>query len=207
MNKLTKAAIAGGVGIALLLGGAGTLATWNSSSNISGGTIVAGNLVVGTPATGAWAVSHLLTGSTTTYSAPVSTTLAAFKASPGDKLIYTTTVPITAVGTNLVATLALSGGAIAATPAVPATDPVPTVNAALAAYLSSNAVLTATGTSISGSGTGPYTVTAGNNGIVAQDVVFTATITFPRGAAADDNKVMLGSVNLSQMAFTLTQNS
>jgi alternate signal-mediated exported protein len=190
MNKLTKAAIAGGVGIALLLGGAGTLATWNSSSNISGGTIVAGNLLVGTPAAGSWSVSHLVIGSTTTY-----------KASPGDKLIYTTTVPITVVGTNLVATLGLTPGAIAGTTsAVPATQ---ATNNAFASFLTANTVVAMSGTGITGSAPA-YTI-SGAAGTATATV--TATITFASGAAGAENAAMLGSVDLSAMAVSLTQNS
>jgi len=202
MNKLTKAAIAGGVGIALLLGGAGTLATWNSSSNISGGTIVAGNLVVGTPAVGSWTVAHLVTGSTTTYSTAVTTTLAAFRASPGDKLIYTTTVPLIVNGTNLVATLGLTPGAIAGTPsAVPATL---ATNNAFAGFLTANTAVAMTGTGISG--TAPAYVINGASG-VATTATVTATITFVSGAAGAENLAMLGSVDLSGMALALTQNS
>ncbi|WP_394771215.1 alternate-type signal peptide domain-containing protein [Lacisediminihabitans sp.] len=201
MNKLTKAAIAGGVGIALLLGGAGTLATWNSSSNISGGTIVSGKLVVGTPAAGSWTVAHLVSGSTTAYSTPVSTTLASYAAAPGDKLIYTTTVPITAVGTNLVATLGLTPGAIAGTTsAVPATQ---ATNNAFASFLGANTIVAMTGTGITG--TAPAYSISGAAGTTTATV--TATITFASGAAGAENTAMLGSVDLSGMAVSLTQNS
>ena len=202
MNKLTKAAIAGGVGIALLLGGAGTLATWNSSSNISGGTIVAGNLVVGTPAVGSWTVAHLVTGSTTIYSTAVTTTLAAFRASPGDKLIYTTTVPLIVNGTNLVATLGLTPGAIAGTTsAVPATQ---TTNNAFASFLTANTVVAMSGTGISGSAPA-YVVNGATN--VTTNATVTATITFASGIAGAENQAMLGSVDLTGMALSLTQNS
>ena len=202
MNKLTKAAIAGGVGIALLLGGAGTLATWNSSSSISGGTIVAGNLVFGTPAAGSWTVAHLVAGSTTIYSTAVATTLSAFKASPGDKLIYTTTVPITVTGTNLVATLGLTPGAIAGTAsAVTATQ---ATNNAFASFLTANTAVAMTGTGISG--TSPAYVINGASG-VATTATVTATITFVSGAAGAENAAMLGSVDLSGMGLALTQNS
>ena len=202
MNKLTKAAIAGGVGIALLLGGAGTLATWNSSTNISGGTIVAGNLVVGTPAAGSWSVSHLNIGSTTTYTTAVTTTLATFKASPGDKLIYMTTVPITVVGTNLIATLGLTPGAIAGTTsAVLATQ---NTNNAFASFLTANTAVAMSGPGISGSGPA-YTINGASGGATTATV--TATITFVSGAAGVENAAMLGSVDLTGMALALTQNS
>ncbi|MBX3094477.1 MAG: alternate-type signal peptide domain-containing protein [Cryobacterium sp.] len=46
MNKLTKASIAGAAGIALLLGGAGTLALWNDSASITAGDITSGTLTI-----------------------------------------------------------------------------------------------------------------------------------------------------------------
>ena len=202
MNKLTKATIAGAVGVALLLGGAGSFATWNSSSNISGGSIVSGNLVVGAPAAGSWSVAHLTAGSSTLYGASALTTLATYKASPGDKLTYTALVPITVSGTNLVATLSLAPGAIAAT------TPVSTANTALASYLSLNTVVAMSGTGITG--TAPsYVINGGPTGTnnATVNATVTATITFSSGAAGTENTAMLGSVDLSGMAISLVQNS
>ena len=206
MNKLTKATIAGAAGVALLLGGAGTFATWNSTAPISGGSIVAGSLVVGTPASGSWSVAHLLTGSSTVYGTSASTTLAAYKASPGDKLTYITTVPITVSGTGLTATLGLASGSIAAT--LPGSGPTPAVNTALAGFLTSSTIVAMTGTGITG--TAPnYVINGGlagtNNAIVTATV--TATITFPSAAAGAENTAMLGSADLSGMALSLVQNS
>ena len=48
MNKLVKGAVAGAAGIALLLGGAGTFALWNASTNVSTGSISTGTLAFGT---------------------------------------------------------------------------------------------------------------------------------------------------------------
>ena len=44
MNKMAKGALATGVGVALLLGGGGTLAVWNQTANADAGTIAAGDL-------------------------------------------------------------------------------------------------------------------------------------------------------------------
>jgi alternate signal-mediated exported protein len=44
MNKTTKGALASGVGVLLLLGGAGTMAFWSDSKTIPGGAINAGHL-------------------------------------------------------------------------------------------------------------------------------------------------------------------
>ncbi|MCU1558721.1 MAG: hypothetical protein JWN09_2716 [Microbacteriaceae bacterium] len=190
MNKLIKGAIAGAAGVALLLGGAGTFALWNSSASVAGGTIVAGNLLVADPGTaGVWTVN----GGATAI------TLSSYRVVPGDVLKYTKTVNVTASGDNLVATLGLGTASITPTAAGNAAD------VALAAYLNANAVLAASGSSITG--TGPYTVTAGTAGIVAQPVVVTATITFPKSATAGiENAAKTGSVSLANLTVTLNQN-
>lgn len=187
MNKLLKGAIAGAAGVALLLGGAGTFALWNSSTAVSGGTIVAGNLLVADSGTvGTWAANG------------TAMTLSSFKAVPGDVLTYTKTIAVTATGNNLVATLGLGAASITASTASAA-------DTALAAYLTKSAVLSATGTGITASGAN-YTITAGSTG-VSQNVTVTATITFPKNAAAGfENNTKLGSVSLDNLAVTLTQN-
>lgn len=86
MNKLVKGSIAGAAGIALLLGGAGTLAMWNSTADLSGNTITAGELKVA--ATGNW--DKTIT-----------------KWVPGDTATYTGNLTVTASGDNLKADLAL----------------------------------------------------------------------------------------------------
>lgn len=190
MNKLLKGAIAGAIGIALLIGGAGTFALWNSSISVAGGTIVAGNLLVADGAAGVWTVN----GGTT----PIS--LSSFKASPGDVLKYTKTVNITASGDNLVATLGLGAASITPNTAGNAAD------IALANYLNANTVVAATGAAITGSGLS-YTVTPGTTGVSASAVTLTATITFPKsGTAGTENAAKLGNANLNNLTVTLTQN-
>lgn len=210
MNKLTKGAIAGAAGLTLLLGGGTTFALWNSSAEVAGGTIEAGNLVVsvatdlttGDEVAGTWIVKD---GTTAGTAIPV---LSEFAASPGDVLVYTKKMHITAEGDNLVAELTLDAGSIdAATPGVTADDD-------LAAYLIGTATLTAEGPGIAdGSSqmersvtTGPtdYTITPGA-GIVEQDVTVEVTITFPNGALGEENSMMLGQVTLQNMAVNLTQ--
>ncbi|WP_104127164.1 alternate-type signal peptide domain-containing protein [Cryobacterium sp. Y57] len=208
MNKLTKAAIAGAAGLTLLLGGGTTFALWNSSAAVSGGTIIAGNLVVtptvsnGVEVAGIWSVKDETAEGT---EIPV---LANFKASPGDVLVYTKSMHITASGDNLVADLALAPGSIKATKtSVPADEN-------LAEYLEGTAVLTARGTGITdnysesyrtvATGSTKYVVTPGT-GVVDEDVTVEVTITFPNGALGRENTMMLGSVTLQDMAVTLTQ--
>ncbi|TFD54522.1 alternate-type signal peptide domain-containing protein [Cryobacterium frigoriphilum] len=188
MNTLLKGAIAGVAGIALLLGGAGTFALWNSSATVAGGTIVAGQLkVANNPAAGVWTVNNTVTS------------LASYRAVPGDVMVFTKTMDITATGDNLVADLGLAEAAIS--PTVSSTP----ADIALADYLIEGAVLTATGSGIN-TVAGVTTITAGTAGINAQPVTVTATITFPKSTTAGfENDTMLGSVSLAGMALTLTQ--
>src|SRR5690554_3920314 len=84
MNKLVKGSIAGAAGIALLLGGAGTLAYWNDIENLgTGGVIATGTLDIAPTTAGTW------TGDDVTFFVP------------GDSAEYTESFTITAVGDNL----------------------------------------------------------------------------------------------------------
>jgi len=95
MNKLLKGSIAGGAGVALLLGGAGTFALWNDNATIMGGTITAGDLDVST-AEGVWADQFGTIASIDEYLIV-----------PGDTLTYKTTVTVEATGDNLSAELSV----------------------------------------------------------------------------------------------------
>lgn len=229
MNKLTKATIAASVGIALLLGGAGTFATWNSSSTISGGTISAGTMTIGTPVqsgtTPFWTVAHLVSGGNT-YGTPTSLTLSpagaftvgnsgvGFVASPGDKLSYTASVPLTVNGTNLSATLALATGAISASNTATPAD------VALAKALVQDSVVSMTTSAniiASTSGSTAYTITGA--GAAPVYTTLTATIIFPSTAPTTtatgvipagtylDNAWQLGSVTFAGWGVTLQQTS
>lgn len=87
MNKLTKAAIAGAAGIALLLGGGGSLALWNASGTVNAGSINTGSLTM-TVTGGAW-------------------NTAITKWVPGDSYTYTASVVVNAVGDNIKGTLSV----------------------------------------------------------------------------------------------------
>ena len=188
MNKLVKGSLAAAAGIALLLGGAGTFAYWNSTAGVAGGTVTAGDLqIVNDGAAGIWKDQTGTTINPATY-----------RIVPGDTLTYTDDLTVTAVGKNIAATLGLAGGSIS-----PVT-PTPSTNAdnKLASYLTANAVVTATGTGIvPGTGTNVFNVTQGTG-----TVTTTVTISFPIGADTTNNDAKLGAVNLSNMALTLTQN-
>lgn len=95
MNKMVKGAIATGVGAILLVGGGGTLATWNQSSDAATGTVVAGDLnMVPVTASAKWVNASGTTVDVTKY-----------KVVPGDTLTYTQELDVTLSGDLMVAKL------------------------------------------------------------------------------------------------------
>ncbi|MEQ1737609.1 MAG: alternate-type signal peptide domain-containing protein [Rhodoglobus sp.] len=182
MNKLIKGSIAAALGIALLMGGASTLAFWNDSASIPGGTVSAGTLSIAVPS------SVPSTDGWKSGSTPIAN-ISTFRIVPGDTITYTKTFTVTATGDNLTATAALSGGAITAASAGAA-------DTALASYLTKTATFTV----------GGVTTTTVNAAAGTQTVVVTTTLTFPNGTAANDNVAKLGSVSLAAFTITLTQN-
>ncbi len=182
MNKLIKGAIAAAVGIALLMGGASTLAFWNDSASIPGGTISAGTLSIAAPST-VPATDGWKSGSTAIAN------ISSFRIVPGDTITYTKTFNVTATGNNLTATAALTGGSITAATTGAA-------DVALASYLTKTATFTV----------GGVTTTTVNASAGTQTVVVTTSLTFPNGTAANDNQAKLGSVNLAAFTIALTQN-
>lgn len=103
MNKLTKAGIATAAGIALLMGGAGTLAYWNDGLGLdSGNSIVAGHLDLVSEGDGAWdqALDYIV---------------------PGDTVTYTETLTLSAVGDNLEFDLAADVASLTAFEAIDVT--------------------------------------------------------------------------------------
>ncbi|HEY5221607.1 MAG TPA: alternate-type signal peptide domain-containing protein [Microbacteriaceae bacterium] len=195
MNKLTKGAIAGAAGIALLLGGAGSFALWNGSASASAGQIQSGALSVAKTGNtdGTW--QNTPNGSST----PASVTISSFKAVPGDTLTFTQKLDVTAIGDNLTATLAVDPTSIVAN----ATNP--TASAALRTALLQGmtvSIASLPANIVAGGTANTFTVT---NATAPQTVTVVVTLPFPRGTAGD-NTTQAGSVNLSSLAFTLTQN-
>jgi alternate signal-mediated exported protein len=86
VNKFVKGSLAITAGVALLLGGAGTLALWNDTAGINAGTVTSGVLDVTNATPGSW-----------------DKTIA--KIVPGDTITYTDTLQLTATGDNLKATV------------------------------------------------------------------------------------------------------
>ncbi len=182
MNKLVKGSVAAAVGIALLMGGAGTLAFWNDQASIAGGTITAGTLSIAVPST-APSTDGWKSGTTAIPS------ISAFRIVPGDTLTYTKTFTVTATGNNLTATAGIGALSIVGASSSAA-------DTALAALLTKSATFTV----------GGVTTTTVNAAAGTQTVVVTATIAFPNSTAAIDNPAKLGSVSLAAFNLTLTQN-
>jgi len=187
MNKFTKAGIATAAAVALLMGGAGTLAYWNSTAALGAGTaITAGNLKVEPTGTGAW------TGIAD---------IANYRIVPGDTLTFTQQVTVTAQGDTLVAKLELAPDAIEAASGADA-------DVALASLLTHSATIALNGTATNGTVGGTATSVTfdpSGSGVMTAVLDVTVTVTFPDGSADADNEAKLGSVSLDDFGVVLTQ--
>jgi alternate signal-mediated exported protein len=184
MNKLTKGAIATAAGVILLMGGAGTLASWNSSATAgTSQSISSGSLGVTSAGSGTWKNAA---GTTITPSS--------YKITPGDTLSYTQTFNLAATGDNLLFTVGASAGAVTAATSGAA-------DLALAAQVNSTASFAVTGSNIAAS-TSPSTYKVVSNSGTST-VTITMTLQFPYAAAT--NSSQLGSITLGAGAITLTQ--
>jgi alternate signal-mediated exported protein len=105
MNKLVKGSIAGAAGIALLLGGAGTLALWNDSADIEDTTVSSGTLTIET----AGITAEFADGTPFTSSTLIV---------PGDTVNLVQEVTIDAVGDTMLVKLGVDAGPITAIPDV-----------------------------------------------------------------------------------------
>src|SRR5690606_21937715 len=105
MNKFTKASIATGAGIVLLLGGAGTFAYWTDSAAVSGSSISSGTLSLGGTTTGTWKLvkgAQIDAASGGAESDDMTITTSTFRMVPGDKLVYVVDgLTVNATGDNL----------------------------------------------------------------------------------------------------------
>jgi alternate signal-mediated exported protein len=98
MKNLTKGALVTGLGVALLLGGGGTLAVWNAGQDSQAGTITAGDLN--------------LQAQPSVWTSSASGTIRninAYRMVPGEKLTYTQAIDVTLVGSGLRAKLTVAG--------------------------------------------------------------------------------------------------
>lgn len=178
MNKQTKGAIAAGAAALLLAGGAGTMAAWNATTNVGGGTVNAGKLTLTAGAAGTWTYAD----GTTPFN-PLTDTIV-----PGDTVIYTGNVVVGAQGKNLHATFTTATGSVA--PKTPGNA----ADVALAAQANVGAVSAKIGTAA------VTTIDENNNG---NTVTVSVPVVFDKTGAT--NASQLGAVDLSNFAVTLTQ--
>lgn len=177
MKKVTKATIAGALGVVLLTGGT-TFALWSDSANVNGGTVNSGTLALTPSGTPEW--NDI---STTT---PVPITIADFLIVPGDTIEYTAAFTVDASGDNLSATLDVS-------------DPVAaTGDAALLAATT----VTQTFTDVGGEPVTDGAITSADDGEV---INVTVTIVFDESTPG--TTAQAESINLSDMTITLQQDA
>lgn len=99
MKRSTKGAIAAAAAAVLLLGGAGTLAYWNATDSVNGGTLTAGTL----------ALSDVTCDATWTEGADTDVQLLV----PGDTVTKECTGNITMTGDHIQATVTLDDASVA----------------------------------------------------------------------------------------------
>ena len=189
MNKLTSGAIVGTLGIALLLGGAGTFATWNQSTTANAGTVASGTLTIANSGTASW---KNISADAPTGGAAIAN-IASYKIVPGDTLEMTQTFTVAASGDNLKATLAFDPASITTAT---------TADAALKA--ATTVSFTATGGGLTTDATSKV-VTVASTTAGVNTVTVKLTVALP--AAVDGVTAQGGSLNLSAVSFSLTQNT
>lgn len=195
MNKLAKGAIAGAAGIALLMGGAGTLAYWNDSSDVlaSGQSISSGDLTLGTSGSAAWTVKPW--NGTSSGSAVSIPNIASFKMVPGDVVEYAKTVTLEAVGTTLKVELTLAPGSITSTANALSTELADAASLSIVGALPAGIAATAT--------PGVYTVEPGSYTIPLQAVINWADA--GTNTAGSENSAKNLSVTFSNFAVQVKQ--
>lgn len=105
MKKMTKGAIVTGLGVALLLGGGGTLATWNAEQSVGAGKIMSGNLSLTVLHKDPWTSN--ITGSTVLMSADDDTLI--HKIVPGEELTYEQQIVVGMEGEGMEALVKITG--------------------------------------------------------------------------------------------------
>lgn len=185
MNKLVKGAVAGAAGIALLLGGAGTFALWNSSIGVASGTVSTGTLAFGTSSDATWRDDS--PGATTTTFDPETQ-----KIVPGDVVTLTQNITIDATGKNLQAQLAYEPSSVDI-PSDLVGKIVPTLTVS---KVSGDAAITGDGTTLS-----PYIITPASGGTSVLSVVISYAFDPTVSGVVGQSE----SVDLSGASYTLTQ--
>lgn len=195
MKKTTKGAIAAAASASLLLGGAGSLAYWNTEDNVTAGSFTTGDLVLDAADcdNAGWTVTN-----TIEEVVDQAVALDDFRVVPGDVFTKTCTIDVTAVGDNLRAILDLTGGGQTTTggpqgdPAIRTQDYVVTPSF----------VLDGPETIVAGK---PFSLDQSDN---AKKITVTITVDFPLTPdgdldANDDSKLDL--VELADYTVTATQ--
>lgn len=188
MNKFAKGSLAAGAGLVLLLGGAGTLAYWNDSAQLAGGTINTGSLTLdqSSDAESGW-------------DQDITTWV------PGDKATYTTTLTLEAEGDHIEGNIVLEPTSIAFTGG---TDLTPAELAEKFGVEVEFGTATVTG--------GEGDLTPGNDtvdptfdsvvfdGAGTYEIPVSVTVEMPFGDTAD-NSAQDAQIDLSKLSFTATQ--
>ena len=178
MRNVTKAVIAGVAGVALLAGGAGSLAFWTDTKTGSSVVITSGDLSLGTITDGTgWTIIQNATGVSPAQTVAVAYVPGTTLVVPGDVLTKTVSVPVSISGLNNHATLVVTSS----------TTPSNGLSTALSAVV----------TSVNSVPGGTAELTAVNSGNIS--VVFTVTVPW---TATNSSKLLTTNF---QAVYTLTQ--
>jgi alternate signal-mediated exported protein len=187
MNKLTKGAIAGAAGVALLLGGGGTFAIWSSSQTVVAGPVRSGVLSMDPLGQATWRdISADLAEPRTIPASEIG----AYAIVPGDTLELVQTATVHATGKNLRARIIIEPLSLMADSA----------NAAFRDALRYTVTMTINGAPVPVNPDGTYSVQPAAG---ASSVVYTATIALPK--YIEDPALQNKTLNLSNSRVTLQQ--
>jgi alternate signal-mediated exported protein len=188
MNKLVTGAVAGAAGIALLLGGAGTFALWNASTEVNASSVASGTLSLTQSSAGSW--TDVTNGRST---ALTTAQVAAYKVVPGSKLQFTQPITIVASGTDLRADLTYDATSVTGSLKPYVTNALTVSTAAGSSSLPSGVT--------AGSTAGSYVVAPVAAGSTSAVVTFVVELPSTVTDAASQG----GTLDLSKLTFTLKQ--
>lgn len=189
MNKLLAGAVAGAAGVALLVGGAGTFALWNSTATVNVGTVSSGTLLIAASGTPSWKDIS----SDGPLGGTVISTISDYRIVPGDTLQLTQEITVDATGNNLTATLSYDDASIVAATAA---------DAALKSELVFAMDATG-GANVTRIGTGnTFAVTPASG----QSIV-TLTVTIDLSSTVSGTTAQGGTVDFSTLSFKLAQDA
>jgi alternate signal-mediated exported protein len=180
MHKIVTGVVAGAAGVALLLGGAGSLALWNANASSAAGIVSSGTLTLTALGDGTW--TDVTNGRSTTID-PSKVLMV-----PGNKYQFTQTLSIGATGDDLSADLTYAPQSITGDAGL------------IAATTKTLSVTSASGTVVQQADPNANTFRVSPSSSASRvQVLF--TIELPSSATSGQN----GSVNVGALAFTLTQ--